>query len=101
MENIKTKVFKTAWKNLKNGNKYAKNLSMALKSAWKFWKEKTAEKVVRFIEIVKESEKAVLVKFDIAKGKNNTQDIWVPKSIIKNNTVPSWFIANLIAEKRI
>jgi len=106
----KSKVFKTAWKNFKSGNRFAKTFSKALKSAWKFWKEKIQSDFVSFLEIIRETEKAILAEFDIASGVRyvgthktsfETQKIWVPKTLVTGNSVPSWFISKALADGRL
>lgn len=76
---LRSKVMKTAWKNFKAKRRGVKKFATALKSAWKFWKEQIALKLVAVVKVVRETEKALLLTVSEAWW---SCDCWIPKSQI-------------------
>lgn len=88
----KSIVFKSAWKMVKD---YAMTLSEGLKKAWKYAKD-NAEYI--YLDIVKETEKAVAIEVYTADGVTSTSPrfygrknlLWFPKSMLVNGRAPVW-----------
>ena len=84
---------KAAWTIYKNEN--ADSWSESLKKAWAWAKKNLVEGFYTIHSIKKETEKAVLAV--VGKVFNHCledfQDVtmWVPKSLIVNNSIPEWF----------
>lgn len=96
---FRSKVFKAAWTSLRNGR--SENLSDALKSAWAWAKKTLVDTGVDFYQTVKETAKAICIKgylvcvnTDQAISKN----LWIPKSLIKNGVIPTWFFNKKVSE---
>lgn len=88
----KSILFKSAWKMVKE---YAMTLSEGLKKAWKYAKE-NAEYI--FLNVVKETYKAVAIEVYTANGVTSTSPkfygrkslLWFPKSMLVNGCAPVW-----------
>lgn len=101
MKNTKSaKAMKAAWT---NARKWAKKLGgkpslyfiYCLRDAWKWVKQQTniQEQMVDVGEVVRETEKAVMVKVEVATFiETGTVDVWFPKSKMVGNCVPRWLI---------
>lgn len=88
----KSIIFKSAWKMVKE---YAMDLSSALSKAWKYAKD-NAEYI--FLDVVRETEKAVAIEVYTANGVTSTSEkfygrknlLWFPKSMLVNGCAPVW-----------
>lgn len=88
----KSIVFKSAWKMVRE---YAMDLSSALIKAWKFAKDNAGHV---FLNIVKETEKAVAIEVYTANGVTSASPkmygrkslLWFPKSMLVNGCAPVW-----------
>lgn len=89
---FRSKVMKAAWTSF-NGGKSA-NFSKALKSAWAWAKRTLREYAVQLGEVVRETEKAVLVRFEgfTVTGDDKQIDFWFPKSQVnfEEGTIAKW-----------
>ena len=89
--NFKSKVFKAAWTSIRNGK--SENLSQALKSAWAWAKRTLVDLGVEIHNIIKETEKAICCRVhveELLSEQEISRNIWIPKSMISNNTIPTW-----------
>lgn len=88
----KSILFKSAWKMVKE---YAMTMTDALKKAWKYAKENAS---YIFLNVVKETEKAVAIEVYSANGVISTSAkvygrknlLWFPKSMLVNGCAPMW-----------
>lgn len=88
----KSILFKSAWKMVRE---YAMTLSEGLKKAWKYAKE-NAEYI--YLDVVRETEKAVAIEVYSANGVTSTSAkvygrknlLWFPKSMLVNGCAPVW-----------
>ena len=96
---FKSKVFKAAWTSLKNGR--SNNLSEALKAAWSWAKKILVDAGVSGFSVVRETEKAICIAGQIACYVTNQvvkSNMWIPKSLISDGTIPTWFFEKKVDE---
>lgn len=96
-KNTLSKIMKAAWTIYREGTQ---TWSEALKAAWIWGKKKFIEDVTKLGEIIKETAKAVYavvgasLYFDYKTDEQKVllKKMWIPKSLIINDSVPNWFI---------
>jgi hypothetical protein len=97
---LRSKVMKAAWTIYRKGD--AKTWSKAMIKAWK-WAKKQQAAVVDMdgVFVDRETAKAVAYKVLITcphTGRERIAMAWVPKSMIVDNTIPSWLAEKKLAE---
>ena len=91
---IRSKVMKAAHTTSKKRKTW--KWSTCLKSAWR-WAKETLLTIDGFgdYRIAKETEKAIMIFANmvcLTTDQVKSYNVWVPKSIIKDGVIPSWFI---------
>jgi hypothetical protein len=93
-QKMQSKVMKAAWKIFKKRYKVKsmKNWSKSLKRAWSWAKQNLIKKRV-VGEILKETEKAILMSCVVEEGANRyMMKVWFPKSQIEEDYIPMWLL---------
>lgn len=105
VKNIKSKVMKAAWTIYrKYKNATMANWSKALKRAWKWAKDKLypkPERTVLVTNIAKETAKAICATVQVVCVHTDnyfSKDIWIPKSLMRNDEVVAWFASKKESE---
>lgn len=95
------KAMKAAWTNWKAG-RYT-SWSECLKSAWSWVKKTITNEFINSYTTIRETAKAILIGGQLVCTFTDQvvkANLWIPKSLIKNEGIPVWFLNKKIDEEK-